>query len=1479
MSISRNDYQLRAVNGEQGFHQVSSIKSCLRIPHLLIIIAAFLFLGFCVNAGVTSFPGASGGGAVTVGGRGGKVIEVTNLNDSGVGSLRAACEASGARTVVFRVGGIITLKKAIVVENSYITIAGQTAPGGGITIRSSEGVKQTPLLFKNSHDIIIRYIRVRPGPYANVQAGDCIGTYIHAHNIIIDHCSMSWGTDENTEVYTNTDPAVNITWSWNIISEALGTSHSCALLAGSSLNSNGMQNFSVHHNLFAHNHHRNPLLKVKTVEMISNIIYGWQKYATQVGGGTTIDIIANKYVNQPGLSATNRREIIWKPHDPENARPPATGPTGNPSIYIKGNIGPHNSDPNADAWHTMLEMADLKHWGYFEGHKTSVPTAHRRTTRRSTATQVKVDNAADLDNVLLPSIGACRRLNENGNFVDNRDAVDTRVINEYKTRTGSIPGTVTNADYPTIARGTPYADKDHDGMADVWESANGLNPNNASDRNGTNLSSKGFTNLEMFLSGTKVSSKSSLETLLLDSSTGANPNVQYIVTGDSTRDNSINKMIAYYTTQFAKINVKVIDNACSSQSCYKWINNIGSFDTYLSDAISATMGNGENTIMEFSFGLNELAPPDIKATLKQGITLYQQAKPKAIVILAVPVTTSATSFNAQLKQIYQEISQELGLRLIDTTVATVGVHGNSAYYFDRTHPNKWGSRRIVNYITDQILPSQLYSVMTLEEAPQQTGWMSIDDINAGLNIRLEKEGYVPEGNDIGITGVLGNITTNSSARATGPFTVSKTGDLGSLTVYHDGDNGNGYTLQMAVYADISGKPGTRLGITNTVQVNNSVGWQKVSLQSGAHVSSSQKVWLAWKFSVNPGMRFASNTGNPMRYSEVSNSLGSVFDTGSSSTAEYSLYATYSNSTPPPPPPTTYSLNVVSGSGDGNYTAGKTVTISANTPAAGKHFTKWTTSGGGSLANANSANTTYTMPTNNATATANYAANESRVCTLIGVLTFREVEVGGSAKRSLSIKNNGTGTLHISNVRFHSSVVDSFSTNWTSGDIAPGASKEAIITFAPKEAKNYAHVVYVDSDKTEGASEMNISGTGVIPTSVYTLTYTAGANGSITGDSSQSVEHGASGSRVTAVPDAGCYFVSWSDGVTSLERTETNVTANISVNANFASDPSVEEGDMLEDAEDGNIAGWDVYDATPADASISNVVDPDNASNRVIQLDGFERSNGFRYTFQNTVIENFNLQWKMKYSGSFTVYIGCQTTDGHKYITYNAEEDASFGKPNNLGEYIFLQLGNETKSGEWTTITRNLQEDLWNAQPDCDIIEVYSFLIRGSGYIDDITIVPDACLDTDNWDIYDKRAAGASITKVVDPYNADNEVIELVGTGQDNGFRFTFPTPKTVNFTIQWKMNYLEAYTIYIDCETTAGKKYITYTADEDVPFGNPKNLDDYAFLKLDNNTKSGEWITITRDLQQDLQESYPDLNIISVKAFLIRGSGYVDNIN
>ena len=143
-----------------------------------------------------AFPGAEGFGAETPGGRGGKVIEVTNLSDSGPGSFRAACEAKEPRIVVFRTGGTVMLKSGIEITNPYITIAGQSAPGGGICLRNDPVNRFTPITV-STHDVVIRYLRIRPGA-STEKTGylNAMEVLSGGYNVVIDHCSLSWAVDE-----------------------------------------------------------------------------------------------------------------------------------------------------------------------------------------------------------------------------------------------------------------------------------------------------------------------------------------------------------------------------------------------------------------------------------------------------------------------------------------------------------------------------------------------------------------------------------------------------------------------------------------------------------------------------------------------------------------------------------------------------------------------------------------------------------------------------------------------------------------------------------------------------------------------------------------------------------------------------------------------------------------------------------------------------------------------------------------------------------------------------------------------------------------------------------------------------------------------------------------------------------------------------------------------------------------------------------
>mgnify|MGYP001582158194 CR=1 FL=1 len=221
------------------------------------VLAALVVLNAAAHAEPSrvAFPGAEGAGQYAKGGRGGAVIKVTSLADAGPGTLRAAVEAKGARTVVFDVSGTIALKSALKIENPQITIAGQTAPGGGITLRDQS-------LIVAADEVIVRYIRSRLGDVSGVQ-GDAI-TVLKGRNIILDHVSASWSTDETLSLSSRFDPPENgfydVTVQWSIIAESLDRSthekgrHGYGTLIRAS---NGAR-ISFHHNLWAHHQARMP---------------------------------------------------------------------------------------------------------------------------------------------------------------------------------------------------------------------------------------------------------------------------------------------------------------------------------------------------------------------------------------------------------------------------------------------------------------------------------------------------------------------------------------------------------------------------------------------------------------------------------------------------------------------------------------------------------------------------------------------------------------------------------------------------------------------------------------------------------------------------------------------------------------------------------------------------------------------------------------------------------------------------------------------------------------------------------------------------------------------------------------------------------------------------------------------------------------------------------------------------------------------
>jgi len=249
-----------------------------------------------------------------------------------------------------------------------------------------------------------------------------------------------------------------------------------------------------------------------------------------------------------------------------------------------------------------------------------------------------------------------------------------------------------------------------------------------------NIGVKGFENLlsdysEIDAIANVINPKlAEIHKIFREAANGVNNNVTYAVVGDSTRNNSFNKMIDYYTEQLTKINVSLFNNAASGQSGYEWAYNID--QTTLQQLIDEIGDNDSDFVVEFSHGINDYkngaTQEDVKTWLTYGLNQLLLAKPNVNIILCTPVITANTGRNAVLKTIYEELATEFNLPLIDCTLATeYGViQGNENYYQDTTHPNKYGSRRIVDYIFNIILPLELLSIVTIQPYDKS---LDIDD--------------------------------------------------------------------------------------------------------------------------------------------------------------------------------------------------------------------------------------------------------------------------------------------------------------------------------------------------------------------------------------------------------------------------------------------------------------------------------------------------------------------------------------------------------------------------------------------------------------------------------------------------------------------------------------------------------------------------------------------------------------------------------
>lgn len=459
------------------------------------------------QAQIPAFPGAEGGGAYSFGGRGGKVIVVTSLEDNGPGTLREACEQGGARIVVFNVAGIIKLKTPLIVRAPYITIAGQSAPGDGICIAGES-------LWVNTHDVVVRHMRFRRGETYVGRRDDTFGGN-PVGNIMIDHCSTSWGLDENISFYRHMFvdpgngkelklPTVNVTIQNTISSQALDTYNHAF---GSTL---GGENCTFMRNLWANNAGRNPSIGWNGVfNFANNVIYNWVHRSVDGGDFKAIYNIVNNYY-KPG-PLTPKGDVGHRIIKPEARKKNRHGEYEFGRVYAGGNIVEGNDKVTKNNWGGGVQPADLD------------------VLDETSKAYMKLDKPYPMDNpfhIMTAKEAYDFVLDNAGATFPKRDIVDQRVIEQV--RTGKVyyeeglnpddfyqfehrrlpkdsykQGIITDikqvGGYPEY-KGTPHKDTDGDGIPDAWEIKYGLDPNDPSDAV-KDMNGDGYTNIEKFLNG------------------------------------------------------------------------------------------------------------------------------------------------------------------------------------------------------------------------------------------------------------------------------------------------------------------------------------------------------------------------------------------------------------------------------------------------------------------------------------------------------------------------------------------------------------------------------------------------------------------------------------------------------------------------------------------------------------------------------------------------------------------------------------------------------------------------------------------------------------------------------------------------------------------------------------------------------------------------------------------------------------------
>ena len=480
---------------------------------------------------VPAFPGAEGHGRYVTGGRGGKIVHVTNLNNSGTGSLRAAVSGNDKKIVVFDVSGIIALSAELIIGDNT-TIAGQTAPNPGITVRY--------FTMRPGNNNIIRFIRFRRGEEKNVNDGADATWQRNKNNIIFDHCSFSWSIDEIASFYDNR----SFTMQWCTLGEALANpghtkgEHSYGGIWGG-------KGASFHHNFLCHMQNRAPRfcgaryawegydktkyanpIQAEIVDFRNCVMYNWGNGNGCYGGtgGGQINIVNNYYKAGPGTANKTRVTQVSVANSSNADDSPYMGYASR--YYINGNYVaaakvPQNYDWKGVIFDSGLTTIDGEQCIPDDKHLYGDNVTYYKNSAGKDFVRLKMDSPVEKGTVTTHSAEAAyeKVLSYCGASL-YRDNVDARYMEEAANGTTTYIGSATKTgdgktvvhragiiDYVkdqgeyVLETGSREAgfDSDNDGMADAWETANGLNPSDASDAKTYTLDSKGwYTNLEVY---------------------------------------------------------------------------------------------------------------------------------------------------------------------------------------------------------------------------------------------------------------------------------------------------------------------------------------------------------------------------------------------------------------------------------------------------------------------------------------------------------------------------------------------------------------------------------------------------------------------------------------------------------------------------------------------------------------------------------------------------------------------------------------------------------------------------------------------------------------------------------------------------------------------------------------------------------------------------------------------------------------------